>query len=43
MLCVMFANIFDAKIINGYTEYDREPFVKPKAWGGGGFIVSFVS
>ena len=43
MLFVMFAGIFDAKIIDGYTEHDGVPFVKPKAWGGGGFILSFVS
>ena len=39
---MMFSDIFDAKIINGQTENDRVPFVKPKACGGGGFIVYFV-
>ena len=43
MLCVMFADIFDAKIIDSYTEHDRAPFVNPNAGGGGGFILSFVS
>ena len=43
MLCVMFADIFHAKIINGYTEHDGGASVEPKARGGGGFIVSFGS
>ena len=41
MLCMLFAHIFDAKIINGYTEHDGAPFVDPNSGGGGGFIVSF--
>ena len=41
MLCVLFADICDVKIIDGYLEHDGEPFVQRKAWGGGGFIVSF--
>ena len=41
MLCVIFADIFDAKIINGYTEHDGGASVEPKAGSGGGFIVSF--
>ena len=43
MLCVMSADIFDAKIIDGEIEHDGAPFLKPKAGGGGGFIVSFIS
>ena len=39
----MFADIFDAKIINGYTEHDGRPSVEPKVECGGGFIVSFGS
>ena len=42
MLCMMFAEIFDAKILDDYTEHDGAPFVDPKAGGSGGFIVSFV-
>ena len=38
----MFANIFNAKIIDSQTEHDGAPFVNPKAGGGGSFIVSFV-
>ena len=40
-LRVFFAHIFDAKIIDYYTEHDGAPFVEPKAEGGGGFIVPF--
>ena len=41
MLCMLFADIFDAKIIDSYTEHDGAPFVHPNAWIGGGFVVSF--
>ena len=41
MLCVLFADMFDAKIIDGLIGHDRAPFVQPQAWGGGGFILSF--
>ena len=43
MLCVMFSDIFDAKIIDGYIEHDGATFVEPKAGVGVGFVVSFVS
>ena len=43
MLFTLFADIFDATIIDGYIEHDGAPFVEPKAGGGGGVIVCFGS
>ena len=36
------AHILDAKIINNEYKHNGAPFVAPKPWHSGGFIVSIV-
>jgi hypothetical protein len=34
-------NVFNAKVVNNQAKLDKMPFVVPKAWRGGSFIVAF--
>ena len=36
------ADILDAKIINNEYKHNGEPFVAPKPWRSGGFLVASI-